>query len=361
MTGRVVRLADVCEGRDNNFNLIRMIAALAVLVSHAWPIALGPGTVEPLAATIGIALGTLAVYVFFAISGFLIARSFETQPTLRRWLIARGLRLFPALFVVLVLTVTILGPLATALPLGSYFTHPETATYVVRNLSLAFLQHDLPGVFETNPYPGAINGSLWTLFYEVSWYAMVLLLGLAGALRGGRFAAFLALFLAAYGTLLVFGDTGSLHSRLRWFLDLGLPFAIGIAFYVWRRHLPLHPLGLALLVGAAVLARGNPVAQPLVVLALAYGVFVAGYLIGGRIRRYNALGDYSYGVYVYAFPMQQTAVFLFGPLAPGENILIATPAALFFAMLSWHWIEKPALGLGRGRTQRGLARPGPSL
>ncbi len=85
----MVVLKDVCEGRDNNLNLIRMIAAVGVLVSHAWPLSLGPGTPEPLSAAVGQSLGSLSVLVFFVISGFLIPRSFERQPTLANWLRAR--------------------------------------------------------------------------------------------------------------------------------------------------------------------------------------------------------------------------------------------------------------------------------
>ena len=141
----MVVLKDVCEGRDNNLNLIRMIAAVGVLVSHAWPLSLGPGTPEPLSAAVGQSLGSLSVLVFFVISGFLIPRSFERQPTLASWLRARCLRLAPALAVVLLLTVLVLGPLVTTLPLADYARRPETLTYVPRNLSLALGQSGLPG------------------------------------------------------------------------------------------------------------------------------------------------------------------------------------------------------------------------
>jgi peptidoglycan/LPS O-acetylase OafA/YrhL len=342
-------LGDVCRGRNNNLNLIRMIAATAVLVSHAWPISSGVGTTEPLSALLDVKLGTLSVYVFFAISGFLIARSFERQPTVRRWLAARALRLFPGLAVVLSLTVLVLGPLVTILSPAEYFVRPETLSYVPRNLSLAFLQYDLPGVFEDQPYPDAINGSLWTLVHEVVCYGGVLVLGLLGALRRTGLALLgFAGFAAAYA--LVTGVLGPdrVHPKLPVLFELALPFVMGTALYVWRARVRLHPVLLLGLVLAAALLRETPLWMPVLTAALTYGVFLLGFAPGGPFLLYNRLGDYSYGVYIYAFPTQQLMTHLFQPMSPVENIALALPATLAMAVLSWVWVEKPALSLVRG-------------
>ena len=349
-------LDDVCHGRDNNLNLIRMVASVAVLVSHAWQVTLGPEAVLPLMAMLGRNLGTMAVYAFFVISGFLIARSFERQPTVGRWIMARVLRLYPALLVVLVLTVTVLGPLVTGLPLAEYFSRSETLTYVPRNLSLAFMQYDLPGVFQDQPYPRTINGSLWTLFFEVACYAGVLVTGLLGGLRRpGLMIAFLAVFAAAYILILHVLEPGRLPSKiLPPLMDLGLPFATGVAFHVWRRRIRLSPavfLGLALV--TALLAV-TPAYAPMMVVTFCYGIFLLGYLPGGFVRRYNQLGDYSYGVYIYAYPMQQLMVHLFQPMAPLTNIALALPPTLALAILSWKLVEEPALKLTRRSAKPGL-------
>jgi peptidoglycan/LPS O-acetylase OafA/YrhL len=343
-------LGDVCVGRNNNLNLIRMIAAIAVLVSHSWPISLGAGAVQPLERILmGSTLGSISVYVFFAISGFLIARSYERQASVIRWVRARVLRLFPALIVVLLLTVLVLGPLVTALPAGVYFTSPETLTYVPRNLSLAFLQYDLPGVFLDQPYPGAINGSLWTLVYEVLCYGGVLVAGLLGALRvRSRMALALAAYAAAYLLVFYVLEPEQVHPRIQSLLRLGLPFAIGTAFHVWRDRVRLSPAIIAVLVAAAALAHGTAAFHVTMVLALVWGVFVLGYMPGAFLHRYNRLGDYSYGVYIYAFPMQQLMVHLFAPMGPLVNMALALPATLALAVLSWVCVEKPALNLARG-------------
>ena len=104
------RIADRASGRDNNFNLLRILAALGVLVSHAYPISLGAGTPEPLSALLGdVTLGTVSVMIFFSISGFFITRSFAGRTSLARFMQARCLRLFPALIVVLIVTVLVCG------------------------------------------------------------------------------------------------------------------------------------------------------------------------------------------------------------------------------------------------------------
>lgn len=347
MSMRAPVLGDLCEGRDNNLNLIRMVAATSVLVSHAWPITLGSGSWEPLTETLGWSLGGVAVLVFFSISGFLIARSFDRQPT-ARWLLARFLRLVPALVVVLVLTAWLLGPLVTTWPLSSYFSNGFTYTYVPRNLLLYNQQGQLPGVFETNPLPKATNGPLWTLYHEVSWYIVVLALGVAGVLARRAWAAVaLGGFLAAYLALALVVPPGVIGDKSYWFFMLGLPFATGIGFYLWRGRLPMHVGLAAVLVLAAVALAATPLFDLAFGLALAYGTFFLAFAVRGRLLAYNRVGDFSYGMYIYAFPVQQLAVHLFGPMRPLANIAIAFPVALGLAMLSWHLIERPSLAMVR--------------
>lgn len=255
-----------------------MLATSGVLVSHAYPLALEPGVTEPLERALGgVTLGTVCVYVFFAISGFFITQSFEWTSTLARFVRARVLRLFPALIVVLVLTVGAASAYWTAVP-----------DYVLRNLTLFVLRWELPGVFTDNPYGGAINGSLWTLSYEVLCYAGVTLLGLVGVLR--------------------------------------------------RKWAVVIALAVRLIPGA------EPLFRPAFVLALSYATFWLGYLPVPALRVYNRLGDYSYGVYIYAFPAQQLVAY-WGTVTALGNMVAAALIVLPCAVLSWHLIEKPALAL----------------
>lgn len=341
---QAVTLAEVAGGRDNNFNLIRMIAASGVLVSHAFPIALGLGAEQPFEAATGYTLGWICVAIFFAISGFLITRSFDRKPQVASWLSARIARLFPGLIVVSVLIALLYGPAFTTLTTADYFSRPETYTYVPRNSSLVWLQYGLPGVFADHPYPEAINGSLWTLVHEVTCYLGVFLAGIAGALRSRRlFAVVLALYAVAYAASGLPGIAELVPGRLADLRALSFPFVIGMAFYLWRDRIRLSWLFTALLAGFCVLARATPLFEPLFVATLAYATFVVAYVPGGALRHYNRLGDYSYGMYVYAFPVQQAAIALAGPMSPLANMALAFPVTLLLAVVSWYRVEKPAL------------------
>src|SRR5262249_52667866 len=195
----MIGLHTVAERRDNNFNLFRMLAATAVLISHAYALSLGSATAEPFVTTLDISMGGLAVMSFFAISGFFISQSFDRKRSLMDFCVARILRIYPGLLLVLLLTVFVLGPALTTSSITKYFSDPGTFTYVPRNLSLKFLQYDLPGVFQNNPYSSAINGSLWTLFYEVACYGLVAVVGILGlTTRSFSFVVLLVIYCLGY-------------------------------------------------------------------------------------------------------------------------------------------------------------------
>lgn len=337
------QLGAVCGDRDNNFNLIRMAAALAVVVSHAWPAALGAGAIEPLQEALGLSLGTVALHVFFAVSGFLVAGSFLRSRGLADWLAGRALRLVPALAAVVLGSALLLGPLAGRLPLSTYLADPGVPAYVLRNLTLVSPQWPLPGVFETVPYGPVVNGPLWSLFHEVTCYAGLLLAGSLGALAAG-WRAGLALGLWA-GLAVAAAPLGLTEAvpRLGPLIALSVPFAIGAALFVWRKRVVLHPLAGAGLAASALAAQGSPLFVPLLDLALAYNVLLLAYLPGGGMRSYNRLGDYSYGLYLVHFPVQQLVMQLAAPEDPLRLLLLSLPPALLLAVLSWHLLEKPAL------------------
>lgn len=337
-------LGDLDRGRDNNFNLIRAIAATAVLVSHAYPITQGPDVLQPMEKLTGLTLGTLSVYAFFAISGYLIAASFERSRTRLHFIAARVLRLVPGLLVSLLVVAYLIGPLVTTLPLAAYFSDPAAYSFLFRNLVLYTPQYTLPGVFETAPYT-TIEGSIWTLFYEVAAYVILFFAGLTGALAKPRVMAVLLALLVALWVAVRLVDI-ELPTHLSLLIRMALPFATGSAFYIWRAQLPLSIVGVAALIGLSALTRNTVIYEAVLVLALSYIVFWAAYIPNTRwLRAYNRVGDYSYGIYIYAFPIQGLAVWMFGSMSPLQNMAIALPMTLLPSILSWHLIEKPALAV----------------
>jgi len=167
--------------RHNNFDALRLIAAVSVIFSHSFLVAEGTQNREWLIVLTGnqCILGLTGVFIFFAISGFLVTQSFEQTPNPLHYLAKRALRIFPGLFIATLISAFVLGPLVTTLPLGAYLSRPEAYEYVIGNTLLDQSVHELPGVsFADNPVGLEINGSLWTLRLEFTMYLMVLVLGL---------------------------------------------------------------------------------------------------------------------------------------------------------------------------------------
>lgn len=351
-------LGALSTGHGNNLNLIRMILASAVLVSHAVPLAVGEHAVEPLETLLHFSLGGLAVYGFFAISGFLVTQSLVQRADVISYFQARVLRIFPGLAVVLLLTVVVLGPAVTTEGLPQYVSEPKTWTYFISNLSLLRLQYELPGVFLTNPYPNAINGSLWTLPMEFACYVALAAIGVAGGLKKGwrirLTTGAIALFVVAIALLQY---RVHIPDRLEKFAFLSFCFAGGAAFYFWRDHIVLSRR--AALVGVALTVAVNwywPFSY-LVCAAYFYALFAFGYRRAPLLEGYNRFGDYSYGMYIYAFPIEQLCAWLFPGISPLALCAASVPPTLMLAILSWYLVERPALSLKRSRS---TVRPTPA-
>ncbi|RYZ43246.1 MAG: acyltransferase [Myxococcaceae bacterium] len=333
-------LRQCLDGRRNNLDFIRFIAAVGVIFSHAFPLGQGAGAPEPFEAwTHGqMTLGRLCVAVFLIISGVLITQSFERSPGLARYLWARALRILPGLAGVLLVSAFLLGPALTELPLGRYFQSPETYLYVLRNLTLYQSQWNLPGVFPRNAYPGAVNGSLWSLSYEVGFYLLVAGLGATGLLRRP-----MALLGWAVAVLVPF--VPRVGPRLNLWPELYLYFGGGLLLYLFRDRLRMSPWGaLGCVVVLVVTAQWG---------GLKYavggcGTYLVLYLafLPSRLSGFARHGDFSYGVYVYAFPVQQTVTWLLGgTVAWWVNATLSLPVVVLLAALSWHLVEKRALRL----------------
>lgn len=335
--------------RANNYDLIRLVAATLVLVSHAFPLTAGNDAGDPLSLlTRGQAtLGALAVGVFFFVSGVLVTQSYGQSEGLRHFLWKRALRLFPGLIVLVLLTTFVLGPLLTQLSPADYLSAPGTWDYL-QNMLLR-TRDFLPGVFEAAPFARGVNGSLWTLPYEVRCYLVVAALGVVGLLSW-RWA--MALLLACLAVSFAFvhfpeqlrGWPGA--SVIRQSADLTSYFAAGML--CWLRRDLAGTGRVPFLAGVLLLlvATQTPVFVPLAALAVGLLIPPIAYASADWPRRLTASGDYSYGIYLYAFPVQQTVVALL-PVPPTWwlNILIAAPATLLLAVLSWHFVERPLLAL----------------
>jgi peptidoglycan/LPS O-acetylase OafA/YrhL len=340
--------------RHNNFDALRLLAAASVVFSHSFLIAEGTQNREWLILLTGnqSILGLVGVFVFFAISGFLVTQSFEETGDAWRFLAKRALRIFPGLFVATLLSAFVLAPLVTTLWPSAFLSRPEPYEYVVGNTLLDQTVHELPGVmFVNNPVGLEINGSLWTLRLEFTMYLMVLALGVLRLLTVRA-----ALLLLVFGMACLHFNMLDELEKWGWFFQLlsgwgwlvGF-FAAGMALYKLR-HTRLFDGRVALLALAG-LVLSVPLRQFILLFPL-FGCYLALWLaLTPRLPVIPAarFGDLSYGIYIYGWPVEQGVVWLLGGRAAWWQIfLLALPAAGGLAFLSWHLVERPALRLKPG-------------
>ncbi len=277
--------------------------------------------------------------MFFALSGFLVSSSLERAPNLGVFLWHRVLRIFPALAVEVLLSALFLGPLLTTVSLSAYFSHREFFQYLVN--IIGWIHFRLPGVFIANPVSGIVNSSLWTVPSELECYITISVLFLAGFTK--RAPLLVATYVIAAAVLTWHQiATGAPF----WFnvdkFNLTLSFVAGMVVYRFRY---VMPGGGAVAIGAfavACLLLYFPNTQYVASFPAAYAVAAFGC---NRMWRSKLVfgGDYSYGLYLYAYPIQQTIVHLIGPGKFFETLGLSLLAMVCFAVFSWHVIEKRIL------------------
>ena len=348
-----MRISDFTRGRDNNFNLIRMVAAYAVLVSHSFVVALGTRESEPLRETLGMTIGSIAVDVFFVTSGFLVTASLLTRQSTMEFVWARILRIYPALLVMLFITVFGLGPFFTTHHWNAYFTSPTLYKYLLKCSTLIMgVTYELPGVFQTNPFKNSVNSSLSTMPNELRMYAILaaswVFLKVTPKFRLKIFECLIVVSAVLAWVFVVLTQFNVFEKNvLSWLFFM---FSSGSAYYILRDRIVLSRFFFAIAVGALIVSLFLSAINPHLFfltysLTLAYTLFYVAYIPSGFIREYNKLGDYSYGFYIYAFPVQQSTVALLPGVSVLAMVIISSLITLVLAVLSWHLLEKRALKL----------------
>lgn len=330
-----VTLADAVRQPQNNFNLIRLVAAWLVIYGHAFAITGSAGQDLILRYVQMKFAGGVAVDIFFFVSGFLIAASLARH-SLRDYAIARGLRIYPALVVCIVLTVFVLGPLVSTD--ANYWRDPATWRYLLRNATLWDALHVLPGVFETHPNAG-VNGSLWSLPIEIRLYLVLGLIALLGLFKPARFNVCFIVAMTIGFLVLGTQALSPKDSNHAWCTAF---FLTGAFCWHNRARIPLSwPLLFVLLCGAAALF-GGPRYHVGYFVALCYGLLMLAFVPRLPVIRHT---DLSYGLYLYGWPSQQLVYMAWPGTSWAVNAAGGTALALLLAWASWRWIEAPALRL----------------
>jgi peptidoglycan/LPS O-acetylase OafA/YrhL len=336
-------LATLSRGRDNNLNLLRFTAATAVVYAHSFGITSRTSS-EIFYSIFGIGLGDIGVDAFFIVSGFLVTKSFCSKD-LRHFVWARIMRIYPALWVSSLVFIAIVGLFVSPLPTLDFWSRHDTLLYLIKNATM------LPAVGAETRLPFAFdathtefNTSLWTLPHELQMYILLSLLGIIGALR----FPIVVVGLACFGGIAFVGDL------FGWFHLLGIDrarfifmFFCGASFYLLRervRMLGVFAVTCVVALGAAAIFTSNHLLHRVVLAAvLPFLALWCGFVPGGYIRRFNRVGDYSYGVYILACPIQFYLADRYNSLSPWSLFALSMMVLIPLAIISWHYLESRAL------------------
>jgi len=325
---------------------MRICLAASVLLWHSYGFSYGIAAAEKSWRTPAGLILEVILPMFFCLSGFLVSGSLERCRDLRTFLALRAIRICPALCVEVFISALVLGAIVTSVSLTEYFTSRQFFSYFMN--TIGWIHYFLPGVFLDNPTQRIVNLSLWTVPYELECYIVLPVLVLIGFMRSRAIslAMFVACTILVMGLLHLSGESGTppggVHGRV-----LLLCFLAGAVIFRYRDLLPYHG---ALALAAAALAIATLRYDYSVFLAPIFVAYVTVYLGLQNPRRtlFIDSGDYSYGVYLYAAPIQQTVTWAFGPANNWAlNAAVALPATVLFALFSWHAVEKPFLGVKR--------------
>lgn len=332
-------LNNLLKRENNNFDLIRLLAALAVIFSHSFRLFKANSFNDPSRYTpFNEDAGALAVYVFFFLSGILITNSIIRSESKLSFITMRIARIYPALIICVFFTV-IIGSLLTTYSASHYFTNRLTWAYFFHNTTLLYqVRYYLPGVFENNHYPNVVNGSLWTLPLEITCYIFTFFIGSA-ILSKNNILKFLFIIISIAGVY---------YLRDNLFNKQVLFFAIGSVCCLFGKSIPVDwRIGIFILI---LFFAFNTHFPYLLYICLIYNLLVlAGF---NWIRKIKLPGDFSYGIYIYSFFIQQILALYFPALNPYHGMLLTLPLVLILAGLSWFIIELPALKFGRVLTHK---------
>jgi peptidoglycan/LPS O-acetylase OafA/YrhL len=331
-------------GTGPGFNFWRFSLSTLVLFLHTFFVCYGvKAEISHAVGSIGRPIFMALLPVFFGLSGFLVAGSAIRTRNVATFLSFRALRLIPALAVETTLAALVLGPLMTAVPLSEYFTDKQFFAYFGNIIGR--VRFELPGVFADSPVPSIVNMNLWTLHAELECYALMAIAIICGVLK----RRVLALSLWAVVTIALTAwnaRTGDFEPQSLYPTSIFVySFCTCVVAFLWCDKIPVNrALFLAVVATYGVLVY-LPQTVFLVIPLLAYLMIYVG-LSPLLNFRFLQRGDYSYGIYLYGFVIQQTLVSAFPAIG---HWWIIFPLALFgtvcVSALSWHTIEKPALRL----------------
>lgn len=332
-----INLGKKDEGRNQNLAFLKFIAATLVILSHAGPLACGATNILVKWTSGSVSLGVVAVSIFFLTGGFYNAKSMLKKETAKQYFKARIEKIFPPLIAVVVISIAA-GSFLTTCEAKEYWT--DTGTWKYLGNGLLLLQHNLPGVFEGNPYNSTVNGSLWTLPVEFLCYIACYLFYRLRILSN-KFWISTPIVLGMVIGYEYFMDIPVINSMIK----PCLMFYIGMGLYVYRDKINISAIGNMIAVSVFLLLIVIGWGDLAVIFAFPYVIM---YIIFGlpQCGKYLAeLGKISYGMYLCAFPIQQCIALISD--SPLVNFALALPLAMLGGWLLYQCVERPVAARGR--------------
>ena len=336
---------------NNRFDFVRLIAAWLVLYSHSYVLSASK-EIELISKYLKFdTAGGLAVGVFFSISGYLVFKSLKNSNSLKIFIIKRALRIYPALILSVLFSVFVVGIICTELSIQEYLTNRKTLSYL-KTITGFNIKYELPGVFENFPEK-SVNGSLWSIAIELRCY---LVLGIISLLP---FSMKLKLWISVtiLSSLLLFRPIEAPSDLSIKFLGLsydfnkfGLMFTLGCLIASYEKHKNFQYIKIIGLISASILIIiSNLEISKFTLIAYNYLIPFIFIWIGLYFTLLpkipDKIGDISYGLYLFSFPIQQLLIYLELSSNLVNFILLSTILSVFLSAISWQFVEKPFLNL----------------
>lgn len=340
---------DALKRDNNNLDVIRIFCAISVIFAHSYYLANAGGVQEPVQSLFPFTYtGSIAVKIFFFISGMLVTNSLLTTRSIPHFIFSRFFRIFPAFIFVVIFSTFIVGPLLTTNSITSYLKEPLTYSYLYKSLYLD-VQFFLPGVFEENIYKSSVNGSLWTIPYEVASYVVLLACYMVTQSREKIIPTIICLLIMALPVLgwnkfmFINNDNADVFLMAPCF-SLGALYAINKD----KIYISLHaPIGFAILYSFA----SDPTIKHMLFYFCACTFFA--YLSTTKIiKSIKIKHDISYGIYLWGFLIQQIVFALLPDINLYLNQSLCIVLSVIAGLLSFIAIERPSMNFGKKISSR---------
>ena len=337
----IMRLSEKMNGISTNINLLRFVAAIVVVFSHSFYVAASKEDPFSVFCNQQTNFGGVAVAIFFFLSGFYVTKSLYKENDVKEYLSKRCYRIFPQLWIVIIVSVFVLGPIFTSHTLGEYFSSKDTYSYFFNGVLIPM--HNLPGVFENNIYGATVNGPLWTLPVEfVAYCGLAIMLIISKYVLKNEKAQKI-LHVICTCVLLVFFIMLDVFIKNTFFITVLRPvviFFVGVLYCDYSEKVKLNiPVAFFMIAIMVVTCKMGMLSYALII-CLPYVIVTL--MLGTRqVKVDSKILAISYEMYLWGWPIQQIVTNLRGgEMNPYLNWIIAMPITIVLAFVLYLFIEK---------------------